>query len=477
MFKNKRGFLLWPVMMAVFVSVLLLSGLSVWLAGDVRLTNRMIAREEALRIAEAGIDYYRWLLAHYPDHYIDNPGPIQKEFRDSEGDLKGFFSLSITPPLAGSSVIKINSEGISYIKEREIKRVIEVSLGIPSLARYAVIANSNMRFGEGTEIFGLIHSNQGIRFDGLAHSLVTSAVVDYDDPDHSGGREFGVHTHIHPVDPLPPADIPWRSDVFLAGRKFPVPAIDFVGIIYDLAVMKIRSQEEGHYISSSDSFGYRILLKEDNSYDLFKVNSLTLLPSQCNNTLEQTDWSSWSIASGGEDFLGNFPFPDNNLIFVEDDVWVEGKIDKARITITAARFPDSPNNRASIMVNNDILYTNYDGQDVIALIAQNNINIGWLSSSDLEINAALIAQNGRVGRHYYRPPSYTSVYCGPNHIKNKISLYGTIITNSRYGFAYTDGTGYQIREIYYDNNLFYNPPPFFPAFADNYDIISWREVE
>ncbi|HDQ16929.1 MAG TPA: hypothetical protein ENN31_02310 [Candidatus Vogelbacteria bacterium] len=472
----KKGFLLWPVMVAVFIAVLLLGGLSIWLAGDINLTNRAIAREEALRIAEAGIDYYLWRLSGSPEDYLTNPGPIHQEFMD-DGIEKGFFNLEIIPPSSGSSAIKLRSQGVSYLREREVKRTIEVVFGVPSLARYAVLSDSTMRFYEGAEIFGPIHSNDGIRFDGIAHGLVSSAVANYSDPDHGGGKEFGVHTHVYPVDPLPPAEVPLRPDVFKAGRQFPVPAVDFSDIISDMAIMKTKAQNGGHYIDSSGESGYRIFLKEDNSYDLFKVTNLTSLPSQCNNNRGQSGWGSWSIAPGGEEFLDNFSLPDNSLIFVEDDVWVEGKIDKARITIVAGRFPEAPAKWAQITVNNNLLYTNYDGQDLISLIAQGNINTGWESADNLRIDAVLVSQNGRVGQYYFKPPSQAAVYCGPHHIKDKILIYGMVISKDRYGFSYTDGTGYQIREIHYDNNLFYNPPSFLIPSDGYYGIISWREVK
>ena len=49
-------------------------------------------------------------------------------------------------------------------------------------------------------------------------------------------------------------------------------------------------------------------------------------------------------------------------------------------------------------------------------------------------------------------------------------------TNLRYGFAYTDGTGYVTRNITYDGNLLYGPPPSFPLTSDQYTTISWREL-
>jgi hypothetical protein len=145
------------------------------------------------------------------------------------------------------------------------------------------------------------------------------------------------------------------------------------------------------------------------------------------------------------------------------------------VTIASGRFPDNASTRTSITVNNDLKYTNYDGQDVIALIAQQDITVGLVSDTDLRIDGALIAQNGRVGRFYYRAPTGTS-NCSPYHSRSTITLFGMIASNQRYGFAYTDGTGYQVRNINYDANLLYGPPPSFPLTSSQYTTISWKRI-
>jgi len=126
-------------------------------------------------------------------------------------------------------------------------------------------------------------------------------------------------------------------------------------------------------------------------------------------------------------------------------------------------------------VNNDLLYTNYDGQDTVGLIAQESVHIGMASENNLRIDAALIAQNGRVGRYYYRSPSWGNQRCSPYHTRQTITSYGMIATNLRYGFAYTDGTGYRTRNLIYDANLLYGPPPSFPLTSDQYVTLSWEE--
>jgi hypothetical protein len=296
-------------------------------------------------------------------------------------------------------------------------------------------------------------------------------LASYDDPDHAGGLEYGVHTHKSPVDPLPPTAVPTRSDVFMAGRQFPIAAIDFTGITADLAGIKTNAMASGKYFAPSGFFGYHVVLKNNDTFDLYKVKNLTSPPGGCSDT--QTGWGTWSIKSGGsgQQFVANYAIPANGLIFLEDHVWVDGIINTARVTIASGKFPDNASTRTSITINNDLLYTNYDGQDSIALIAQNNINAGMVSDDDLRIDGALIAQNGRVGRYYYGSS------CSPYDDRTKITLYGMIASNQRYGFAYTNGTGYQTRNIIYDANMLYSPPPSFPLTSDQYQMISWKEID
>ena len=446
-----------------------------WASLNIKAGRQAFNRERTLQIAEAGIDYYRWHLAHSPTDFQDGtggPGPYVHDFRDKDGNIIGEFELDITPPPLGSTLATVKSTG-SITGDTSLLRKIVVQFAKPSIAKYAVVANAAMRFGSGTEVFGPIHSNGGIHFDALAHNVVTSAVVSYDDADHSGGNEFGVHTHVAPTDPLPPFPVPQRTDVFEVGRQFPVPAVDFVGITADLAQMKTDAQANGFYRPSAGALGYHIVLKTNDTFDLYRVMSLVNPPSGCTNSAGQTGWGTWSIQN--QQLIGNYPFPANGIIFLEDDIFVDGQINGGRLTIVAAFLPDNPPFRKNIIVNNDLLYTNYDGSDILGLIAQGNVTVGLVSEDDLRIDAALIAQNGRVGRYYYRPPGGGSQRCSPNHVRQTITLWGMIATNQRYGFAYTDGTGYQIRNLNYDGSLLYGPPPSFPLTSDQYITLTWGE--
>lgn len=483
---NKNGAVLLNVIIFTMIAVSIVVYFVAWVSSSIKISKITIDKERAFQIAESGIDYYRWHLAHNPNDFQDGTGtngPYVHIFYDKNGNRIGTFSLTITPPIEGSTVVTILSEG-RLDPPSSAKRSIQTRLAIPSFAKYAFVANDVIRFGEGTEVFGQIHSNKGIRFDGLAHNIITSAVSVYDDPDHTGNNEFGVHTHINtsdgnvnssfrPLEAPPTNPVPARSDVFIAGRQFPVPQSDFVGITNDLSTIKANANSGGKYLSPSGKLGYHIVFKTNDTYDLYKVTSLATASNNCINSSKNEDdtWGTWSIkSSNGQTFIDNFPNPTNGLIFVEDNVWVDGQINTARITVAAGVFPDNVNSRKNIIINKDLLYTNYDGRDSIGLIAQENILVGMVSDDDLRIDAALMATNGRAGRYYY------SSYCSPYDDRSELILYGMIGSNDRYGFAYTDNSGYAIRTITYDANLLYGPPPSFPLTSDKYTTISWDEV-
>ena len=467
---QKNGYITIHVLVFATVAVLFLGALVGWSVLNMKTSERVFIEEQAFHIAESGVDYYLWRLAHSSTDFLTEPGPIVKEFLDKNGLVMGSFTLEITPPLLGSTLVEVRSTG-RVDGFGDYTRTVVAQFAKPSIAKYSVVANDVMRFGAGTEVFGPIHSNEGIRFDGVAHNVVSSSVEDYNDPD-DGVLSFGVQTRVSPADPSPPDDVPSRPDVFVAGRHFPVPSVDFVGITADLAQMKSDAQSDGFYRASSSGVGYKVVLKVDGTFDLYTVDGLVSPPSGCSDP-GQDGWGTWSVQS--DSLIGNFPLPTNGIIFLEDEVFVEVQVNGVRLTIVAAQLPDNPTLRKSITINNDLMYTNYDGTDVIGLIAQKNVNIGWVSEDELRIDAALIAQYGRVGRYYYRKPWWIYSRCSPYHERQEVTLWGMIATNNRYGFAYTDGTGYQIRNLYYDGSLLYGPPPSFPLTSDQYEIISWDE--
>jgi hypothetical protein len=449
-----------------------------------KLNIRKVARAQALHIAEAGVNYYRWVLYHDPKEYCNKEtcigapdyGPYGPyTYTDSAGqNIDGYYELYIIPPaLNGSTIVTIKS--IGWVADySNIKRTIEVQCGIPSWSSYSTLANSHMRFGGGTETWGPIHSNGGIRFDGVAHNIITSALLDYDDPDHGGANEFGVHTHVAPVDPLPdgnnpPENVPSRPDVFIAGRSFPMLVVSFDLLDNYVTETLTKAEENGLVLDNSGDEGYHITLNINDTIDIRKVNLITPQCRYKNGSWKKSDTDG---IVNETDYIIGTSTPPNGIVFIKDNVWVDGQINGNRITILAFEEPLG-GNKTDIIINNDLMYTNYDGTDAIGLIAQRNISVGLFSEDNLQIDAALIAKEGRIGRNYFPctdDNDCSATYC----IRDTITINGSLATRNRYGFAWTDGTGYQTRNLNYDNNLTFIPPPHFPTTGE-YSFISWNE--
>jgi len=484
---KNQGQIIFYILFYLFLTIMILTGSLVWLQTYLGSIEKEIQKITALNIAESGIEYYRWYLNHFPRDFTDGtgqPGPYTHNFYNRLGEKIGEFSLEINSPEEGFSLVNILSTG--KLIDSKINKKIEVLLGRPSLAKYSVLVDDNIRFGAGTVVYGEIHSNKGIRFDGLAYNLVKSSLLTYKDPDHSGCDEWAVHTHVTPVDPCPPQNpspdqLPLRPDVFKAGRLVGVPSQDFVGISQDLSFYKTLAQQNGIYLSFSgtSNYGYELTIRTDGKIDvslvkqIVKITNCTIYDPYTDSTGgERYSLSSWSISQ--KKFLQTYDYPQNGIIFVEDNVWVNGQINNKKILIASAKFPENSIEMTNIIINSDLKYTNYDGKDAIGLIAQRNILVGLKSSDTLRIDGILVAQKGRIGRQYY------SSGCGSEYKREKITVYGSLITRKRYGFSWVDNygnwvSGYKLRELIYNAYNLYFPPPYFPLASEFYEIFKWKE--
>ena len=339
-------------------------------------------------------------------------------------------------------------------------------MAIPSFAQYAWALNSFVQFGSAAQVYGTIQSNAGIYFDGTAHNLVESALTTTTNP-NDGTKQWAVFTDGPPADPQPPTALPTNQTIFLAGRKVGVPAIDFTALTENLSAIKASAQASGTYFPSSTVLGYDLALATSGTYSVYKVTALTVTPGGCNNK-SATGWGTWSINT--ESLFATGTIPQNGNLFFEDNLWAKGQINNKRVTIASGRFPDNVATRSSITVNNSLTYTNFNGSDTLALIAQNNLNIGLVSDNSLIIDGALVAMNGAIQRYSYSG-------CGANAVRAQLTTDGMLASNLQSGFYYSGSDGYQARSYNYDSNLLYGPPPSFPLSTNQYSIISWDEIQ
>jgi hypothetical protein len=416
-----------------------------------------IDNEQALQIAESGINYYQWHLAHFPNDYKDGTnasGPYVHNYKDYDTEVvSGQYSLVVTPPPSGSTVVTIQSTG-NTTDQPNLKRTVTVKYGIPSLAQYSFLSNDIIWIGDSETVNGQMQSNGGIRFDGIGNAPIQSAKSTYICPSSQGS-------------PCPTTkNGVWGSAAQSTQNfwQFPVPAVDFSALTSNLATIKSGAQSGGIYLPPSSAQGYSLVFNSDGTVSVYKVTSLTSDP---------TGWDVGGTAHN-EDIDYNArtlqytqAIPANGMIYIEDKVWVEGTV-KGRVMLAASLLPYNPATAPTIYISNNITYAAKDGTNVLGLLAQKDIIVTYHAPTNLEIDAALIAQNGSA--QYF---DYSN-----GGIKNSITVYGSIMTFGQWTWTWVDGSnnvvsGFQTTNSTYDNNLLYASPPSFPLSSAGYQQINW----
>jgi len=457
--KGGKGIIVTFALIFGFVFLIMLGGLLTVILMQQRQSVQRAAWNEALHVADAGTDYARWHIFHSPADF-NFSGTY--DYKNPYGDILGKYQLVITAPTGCNAGITIKSTGWS-LDFPDIKRVVQVGYAKPALAKYAFLTNSNAWFGPDEELKGPFHSNGGIRMDGEQNSIATSAQKTY-----ICGAEHGCS---------PSQEKPGIWGTGAGGGQglwqFPVSNVDFNAITQDLAQLKTIAQSSGIYISQPTSHGFHIRFKSDGTIDVFRVKGVT----QKVYGWDGTQWVYDSDDIDTEEFYANYSLPSNcGPIFVENKVWVDGIV-KGKTTLVAAQFPETPNNMRNIIINGNIDYA--DSSSVLGLIAQKDILIPLQSPDNLIVKAALLAQKGHVFRYYYPNWSYDpyKTYA----IRNHITTYGSIITNTLWTFTWVDSgmnvvSGYKTTEMSYNSDLSYNPPPYFPVYGE-YGTTDWKEIQ
>src|SRR3989339_144187 len=485
--ENNRGSMLVAVLVAMGLFMTLTVGSISLALLQQKLNIRKVANAQALHVAEAGVNYYRWVLYHDHDDYCNtgagesciggpNYGPYGPySYADELGTVIGYYELYITPPPTNGSTV-VNIKSVGWVADfPNIKRTIEVKCGIPSWSTYATMTDGtdgDLGYGVGSEVWGPIHCNYGcVDFDGIANHIVTSSQA-------GCGLDFGVNTaadaHWDGNDPPQNLPVPERVN-FRGGRDMGshIPIISFnllnteymnstyskattsgllidprdVGTADPYSLLAYR----GCLSAGTCLYGFHVTFKTGNKFDLRTVS-----PIEAN----VDGYFSCGILTQSAPIEYNVP--DNGIIFIKHTVWVDGQAENGasgtRATILAFKDPIAGNGDADICINSDITYTNNDGTDSFGLIAQRNVIIGAYAEDDLEIHAALLAKTGHRWCPYTLSP-----------IKNRLAIYGATASYLR---PQTSGC-FTNREYHYDNNLTFSPPPHYPTTGE-YTFISWK---
>ncbi|HEX9503106.1 MAG TPA: hypothetical protein VF974_02170 [Patescibacteria group bacterium] len=464
--KNQRGIVIIYEIVIIFIFSVVMLGIISYALYQIKLVNSITRKEQAFQIAEAGANYYQWHLAHFPTDYQDGTGaagPYVHDFVDKNTQQTiGQYSLVITAPVNGSTIVTIQSTGYTVANPTQT-RTVTVRYGIPSLARYAFLTNTDAWIGSTESVSGEFHSNGGIRFDGTGNAPIRSAKVTYTCQPYHGCPGGQTQPGIWGTAPQSTQNF-W---------SFPVPNVDFSGITSNLATIKTGAQSAGIYLPPSNAQGYSLVFNSNNTVSVYKIMSLRATPQAYDvNNVVHNEYLDYGTGAGARVKQGSdYAIPANGLIYIEDRTWVEGTI-AGRVLVAAAKLPYNATTAPSILIPNNIVYTAKDGTVALGLLAQKDILVTYYAPTNLEVDAAMIAQNGSAQRYEFVDGSGA-----PISVLNSITIYGATTSFGVWTWSWGDGvttySGYTNTNTVYDTNLLFAPPPSFPLDSSGYQQLNW----
>ncbi len=485
---SKRAFILTYILVFGSVFLVLLTALLGFILSQLKQTKHELAYEQSLHIAEAGLNRYKWYLLHReqelfggveigcPPSDCASCAPCEYEFSLPGIGVIGKYQLDVVEERACGITTSIQVTSTGWTNQfPDADRIIRVRYIKPTVAEYSYILNHNVWAGDDRVIMGPYHSNGGIRMDGQNNSFVSSE------------QEQWVCTDSFGCSSCPQeCSYSWSqgclcSGVFTTANgnenlfRIGVAHFDFEGITIDLGTIKgltkppPAGQGKGLYLPPSNAYGYHVIINQ-RQLSVRKVERVSRVYAY------DTDlgyfWEDSIIDREGS--AVNYNLNDCGLVFIEDNIWLQGTV-SGKITMAVADLI-SPSVTRNIWLKDNITYLNPDNADSLVVIGQNNVLISPDSPNYLDLQGVFVAQTGHFGRNYYSPYSYPS-YAK----KEQLNIFGSIVSNGRVGTKWTSGSvwvsGYKERQNIYDPTMSFNPPPFLPSISEEFSYKKWEEIQ
>jgi len=513
---SKNGFILPGVLAFIIAASILGTAVLTVIVNNFFVVGNNVQSQQAFNIAEAGLNYYLWHMAHNGTDYKDGQstpttpdptlgyGPYVHTYTDANAGNAGTFTLWIKPQGSGSTIASVRSIGQGA--GSNITRTVQAQIGAASFASYGLVADTEFWFGSNETANGPIFSNVGVHMDGPNADTVSSANASYV-PQGQYGGDGASHPGVWCSTSVVSPNCNTRDK---SNWLYPKTSVDFNQISSSLCTMKktafadyaatsslatqstacsqTPTTRTNAYIpqyatngSYSATHGYLIQLNTNGTYDLYKVTG-----ENDRNTPYTSALSTTAVATG-------ISLPPSGVIFVEDNVWVRSNPTfHGRVSIASGRLAN--NNSTNIKIAGPLLYTAKDGSDAVGLIAENDVLVmpyapPSTGSFNFEVDAAALSQSGSVTwpQYYNGTSTCTRGWTGSTQT---FTFYGSVATRQDWTWNYSGGScGDNVRDtssgLYYsgvehtntsyDYNLKYAPPPSYPI-TGSYDILSWREV-
>lgn len=471
MYPRHRGSVILLVIVFGAVFFMMLLALAGYVLSQNRVQDVTRQRGEAFAVSEAGLDYYRWFLSHFPGNTTNGtgqPGPYVKSYNDPEYGVEGTYSLSVTGNGSCGLIqsVDVTSTGVPT-DAPNVKSVLTARYAAPSVAAYSYIVGSSVWAGSDRVINGPYHSNGGIRMDGTANAPVSSSLSTW-----NCTSSFGCS----PSQSAAPGVVGTGTNSNL--WSYPTPQVDFAGIAANFASLKTTATTNGIFIprfstntghSPNPHVGYHLVFHANGTVVVTKVTAVTALPvTPVNSADSTTDYTLIRTETSYQTY--NLP-ANCGVIFVEDNAWIEGVI-PAKVTVVAAGVIDS-SFTPDIVLRGNITYAATDGSDGLTVIGAHDILIAPDSPNNMTLNGIFVAQSGAFGRNLYDCPSSYEP-------RSSLTILGTTVSNLRTGTKWLNGcgggdAGYQTRTDAFDRQNSTNPPPFTPTTSTQWQFVDWQQ--
>jgi Tfp pilus assembly protein PilX len=435
------------MLLVVFVTLLLATlGLTmIAVAGGEQQRSAQASKTDtSFAAAEAGINDYIAKLVDDPMYYAHYVHPGEATRRATDGTTVGAnnvwasgltwtypngkdgwkqvssdyeYDLQITPPNGTSKAVAILSTG-RKVGSTSDERAIEVLVRPASVADFQMMANDDVIEGVTASTYGKIYSTRNVEHDGVAHANV-----------YAEGDVTGSGTYVDGAQRYDRNTIPTIRSVI----KNPVNFNSFLGSLSDIQ-RAAQAETPSMKFDDSNVDAWRFTFQPDG----------TVLVQACLRAGTQDVANVQPTCGASTPYL----VPATGAIYTGQTAIVSGQV-KGRVTVAS---------NDDLVVPDDISYVT-SGQDVLGMIAKNDVIVAHWAPFDLTWRGAVLAETG--ARHSWNSDG--------SH--GTATFTGSTGTN---GHPFMDM--FQTRNYYYDDTLLYLPPPWFPRVEEAYTVLSFREL-
>ncbi len=439
-------------------------------------TARTGRTDIALQVADAGVNQYISRLVEDPryyDHWVDpaedpridpygavhapgtawtpgvswtyaGPSQTWTQLQDARFG-KAAYSLRITPPPSGSDLVTVQSTGqAGRTDPNPVTRSVQSQIHPTSIADFQIISNATIHYGSAATTTGKLYSAVDINHEGVATAPAYAAHFACSTGSTTGCNSSSRPAAVYQAGAYDSVSVPSFQN------KFPTP-IDFSQFTSSLLDIKDAATSGGTAYNDPTANAWEVQFLADGRARIYKITGTSdpgagLTTIGCPTTIN---------------------VPANGAMYFEQSVIVSDGTSKSdSCNSTVGPRASTVNGRVTIAtkgnvyVGGNISYAS-SGDDVLGLIAANEVIITKYTPSVLTWRAASLAQSGQW-----------RTYQGNADGAHSSMTYTGSQTTADGGYA----SMFNSRTYQYDDTLQRLRPPFYPILEGSWQTYYWREV-